>query len=394
MSFPRNPFTPGAGKIPAVMGRRVQIEGQLQDILKRLRSSEPKSHMAFLYGPRGNGKTVLLYWMILQAEREPGQGEKRITVLDLTPQDVKSRDDLSDRIKGAGHRWLPSWWTQSPKIGATGWGFGVSYASGSDKTLRALRSWLARSKNPVLVTLDEAHEANPDVLGEILNAVQHAGLRRPVAVVFAGTPGLAYILSRAHATFWSRERKLPVGLLSPEAAQEVISEPFLSAGLKVDPAALMALAEAADRYPYFLQLYGEAAWKVVEASGGRALSPEHVPLAKQAASRRRNSYYVDRYGEFENNDLELLARDVALEFRKRGGELNPTQLNHLLKNHDGEKAELREFLVSVGYIWRDQEDSTTWTPGIPSLMEFMIDMTPGENIRAKELMPEEDTRST
>ena len=55
-----NPFQPGAGLLPGYMDRRPAIKRPLPDIVDRLRAGQPGPRLAYLYGPRGNGKTVLL----------------------------------------------------------------------------------------------------------------------------------------------------------------------------------------------------------------------------------------------------------------------------------------------------------------------------------------------
>ena len=70
-----NPFQPGAGLRPGYMGHRPAVERPLLDIVDRLRSGQKDPHMAYLYGPRGNGKTVLLRWLAECAHR--GVSQKR-----------------------------------------------------------------------------------------------------------------------------------------------------------------------------------------------------------------------------------------------------------------------------------------------------------------------------
>ena len=52
-----NPFQPGAGLMPEHMGHRPAVERPLLDIVDRLRSGQRGLRLAYLYGPRGNGKT-------------------------------------------------------------------------------------------------------------------------------------------------------------------------------------------------------------------------------------------------------------------------------------------------------------------------------------------------
>ena len=82
---------------------------------------------------------------------------------------------------------------------------------------------MEQNRYPVLFSLDEAHEADPMVLGRFLNAVQLAGDLRPVGAILAGTPGLLDTLAASRATFWSRGENLAVGLLPEGEAHAVLA---------------------------------------------------------------------------------------------------------------------------------------------------------------------------
>ena len=177
----------------------------------------------------------------------------------------------------------------------------------------------------------------------------------------------------SRASFWNRGLHLPVGLLPEDEAQAVLARPFLDANLGVDDEAVVELARTAEDYPYFLQLYGAAAWETTEKSGARRLLPDHVPEAIRATNASRRRYYGDRYDEFFKANALPLARDVALAFRSSRSTMTNATINSLLARHPGEPAEMRSMLNAKGFIWRDTEDR--WTPGIPSLMDYMIEET-------------------
>ena len=236
-----------------------------------------------------------------------------------------------------------------------------------------LSDWLERDRHPVLLAVDEAHETDPVTLGQLLNAVQLAGEHRPVAAVLAGTPGLHDTLSASRASFWNRGRSLAVGLLPEPEARAVLAQPFLQARIEVDDDAVVRLARAADDYPYFLQLYGEAAWDIMKASGSRRLLSAHVPRVIRATNATRRQYCVNRYDEFMKAGALPLARDVALAFRDADAPMTNDGIDRLLSRHAGDPVAMRSLLNAKGYIWRDDDDR--WTPGIPSLMDYMIEET-------------------
>ena len=375
-SMSMNPFQPGAGLLPGYMGRRPTIERPLLNIVDRLRAGQQGSRLAYLYGPRGNGKTVLLRWLADQAKQKGG--EFPIAQVRLLPEHLASSEMLVQRIRSAV-RQTPGIFdnlTVNLEAGTPGVSFKVGSQTRCDPML-GLSDWLEQDRYPVLFSLDEAHEADPVVLGRFLNAVQLAGDLRPVGAILAGTPGLLDTLAASRATFWSRGLKLPVGLLPVGEARAVLARPFLDAGFDAAADAISALARTADDYPYFLQLYGAAAWDAVSAAGARHIRPEHVDAAIEATSIPRRQYYRERYEEFRRANALSLARDVALAFRETNRPMTDSKLNALLARHPGNPSESLSLLNAKGFVWQGDDDH--WIPGIPSLMDYMVDRTAPEH---------------
>ena len=375
-----NPFTPGFGLEPAHMGRRPEVEGALLRILGVLRSRRSGAHAALLYGPRGNGKTVLLNWFEKQA-RGADVGEP-VALVRFSSRDLGSTERMSDAIGLAATQWESLWegLRQTPLTASVSIPvLSVQMGSGVRESSRpAFRSWLAKGDGPLLLTIDEAHEADPEALGDFLDAVQIAGRDRPLAVVLAGTPGVFATLGETHASFWGIWKELRIGLLSDDAARDALSEPFHKAGVETERDTVATLAASADNYPYFIQLYGEAAWDMLAASGERRLHDAHVSAVLDTVRTSRSAYYRIRREEFRRQNLLPLARDVALAFRTASAEgLRFAALTEVLSRHGENPIELEDFLVAKGYIWQDEDDAL-WTPGIPSLMDYMIEQIESE----------------
>ena len=133
--------------------------------------------------------------------------------------------------------------------------------SGGVRNLRAELTARCRRK-PLAALLDEAHTLDLEVGRTLLNASQQVRVDAPFLLVLAGTPGLAAHLGAMDVSFWSRlgEGRLGVGLLSDAAARAALVEPLAARGEGIDAAALATVVEYSQRYPYFIQLWGEALW--------------------------------------------------------------------------------------------------------------------------------------
>ena len=367
-----NPFMPGAGKMPPELGHRPEIEDPLQRILEHLAASKQGAEFAYLYGPRGNGKTVLLTELKLQASKRNVEAtDKPMPVISLLPKNLETVAALEHAVMTATDA-TPSLLKVMQGLSTTlslG-GAGVGLAFGQAGSRSDLAGQMAQS--PLLILLDEAHTAPPKVPGSLLNTVQQVGMDSPIALVLAGTPGLEDNLRAAEATFWSRGEQLLVGRLDPSEALRVIAAPMRAVGVNVDDGIAAGLAKHADHYPFFLQVYGAAAWDAVAKSGTNRLGEAEAREAIDAGAIRRHRYYSDRYEEFRTKGELALAREVAQAFKANGKSLSNRELEDVVADAvlaDGEDPIF--FLRARGYVWK-AAGGGDWEADIPSLMDYMI----------------------
>ena len=127
-SMSMNPFQPGAGLLPGYMGRREGVERPLLDFVDRLRAGQQGPRPAYLYGPRGNGKTVLLRWLANQAKQSGG--ELPIAQVRFLPEHLTSSEMLVPHLRSAVRQTpgLSEILTVNPEAGIPG----VSLKVGSD----------------------------------------------------------------------------------------------------------------------------------------------------------------------------------------------------------------------------------------------------------------------
>ena len=316
---------------------------------------------------------MLLNWLLGEVTHNGGPA-----ILRLVPDDLTSRPALISAV-GTASGCQPLTRNLIDRLGVRPGRGGpeLSFESASGAASRGVRSATNAVGSPLLITLDEAHTVPPDILKTLLDTVQHAGTVSAVGVVLAGTPGLEDMLSGNGTSYWDRGDPLPVGRLDAEEAERVIAGPFERAGIATDDGGAAAVAKGADYYPYFLQIYGEAAWNAVKALGTQRLGPEQADAAILRGNERRQRYFRTRHEEFIQAGARALGRSVSIAFRDAGGCLSERQMEALLRREYGDGLDepgRRRFLRTRGFIWRPG-DTSPWEPGIPSLVDYMISVT-------------------
>ncbi len=378
----KNPFTPGIGKTPPVMGVRPHVDDVLNNVLAELKRTDRKTHetdpdFLYLYGPRGNGKTVQLRNFENQAQ------DSGIRTLILAPGNLQSDDVLVDALAtrlcdtDTGFRKilqnLPLKGELSLNVGVVQGVVGLHRNRTDD-----LQTVLQAANCPLLITLDEAHteDVHPGTLKSLMDAVQIVGrTTQPTVLALAGTPSLKDRLRQTKASYWSRGQLLPIGRLPQSAAMEVVAHPLQDTGIACDMDAIKRLTQVADSYPYFLQLYGRAAFNEAVKSGTMKFGATECAAAIDASRVSRETYYAERLDEFIEDGEPEVARFVARAFRRHGDKMNTMQVKGMLDALDPDRTMARwRFLRHKGYIWEGTAGGI-WEPGIPSLMDYMIEQT-------------------
>ena len=366
-------FTPGDGATPPALAGREQEKAVLTRCLADLLGGASPPHNIALTGPRGNGKTVLLNWF----KRTCRGSEPEVDAVVLTPADIPTGEALIDVLapSSATMKLLPR------KVGVAAVG-SVEWAppSGGTRNLRA--ELIARcGKKPLAVLLDEAHTLDLEVGRILLNASQRVRDEAPFLLVLAGTPGLLTHLGTMNASFWSRlgEGRLGVGLLSDAAARVALVEPLTAHRVSIDADALDAVVEHSQRYPYFIQLWGEALWKQRLVTGTVRLTVAHADAARPHVAARVTDYYHDRYRELEARGLVPAALATAPLFQAGAdATASDQEIDDALASTGADAAArlaAREDLNRLGYFWQPpgQLPPVVWVAGIPSLTTHVIE---------------------
>ena len=358
------------------MAGREPEQALFREVMDDLRSGVPVARLLVVYGPRGNGKTALLRWAKREADADDGLDARW-----LVGSDIPAPGDFVAWL-GPGSR-LRKIAPESDSPGSVSIaGVGVSLRRGDDRPLLLAEALEARAKaKPLLILLDEAHTLKPEVGQRLLNAAQTAGRRAPFLLVLAGTPDLRARLSEMEASFWNRARQLPLGRLDEAAAGEAIRRPLAEDGIGIEDEALAHIVRESHGYPFFVQLWGQAAWDQVRGAGDGG-GPVTMAVVEEAAGEfeaARNRYYLDRFDELDRQGWLGAGREVALAFRDRE-RLPHAGFGKAIRRAapaGGRAAELEAAaaLEHLGFVWKTR-GTPSWEPGIPSLMDYILEHAP------------------
>ncbi len=394
-------FKPGTGVAPPKLaGRGDETKVFERQLLIDLRRGCAPAGDLVLFGPRGNGKTVLL------KDLERRAGGAGIGVLALRPAQLDSLEVLLRTLLQAAptlpdpavpNRWLSRW--KNPlrrgglvlerlRVGAPGLRADLSAISDDELKVHAQHYLSARCRaQPLLVTVDEAHTLDIEIGRRLLNLSEQ--LRAdgvPFVLILAGTPNLEAHLGKMSATFWSRSEIQPIGRLSAAATAQALTEPLGDWSVTIEPDALGKVVDDSQCYPYFIQLWGRALCGVlVEQLHSHTVTAALVEQAAPAVAARCERYYGERYEELKERGLLEAGALVAGCF-EQSEQVHEAALEAALRkglelDAKAATAALDE-MAALGYLWRKTTANDDFEPGIPSLMTHVQ-----ERLRARVALP-------
>ena len=384
-------FSTRAGGAPPLMAGRGYEQGVLAELLGELAQGQPNSLGAVLFGPRGNGKTVLLNAAVADA-----QSRHDIDVVSFTPTDCPTEEKLSAHL-------LEGFEAPQSLSRTVQGGGGVGVAKGqvsrtrttnlpSPSVTSALHERLKRTGKPLVIALDEAHRLQPSVGEALLNAVQQANGQRQSAAIalLAGTPDLIDHIGRMNATFFLHrlgDCLLPMGCIADDAALRAVAEPLRSAELKVSRQAERAIIELCAGYPYFTQVLGRTITESPELSTGCPIPLGDLDDAAHLATRdrflvRRKKHYRRVWSDLRAGKLISCGYMLGKVLQASpDGKMRVDQVERALQagvTHLYEKTaqppdldEARRSLKRLGLLWDPEDAGASYELGIPSFFGFL-----------------------
>lgn len=182
---------------------------------------------------------------------------------------------------------------------------------------RALRDLLvtgsgaarARGSAGVCLLVDELQAAPGADLRTVAYAWQEMQVQPdpPVAALFAaGLPNTPDVLTDA-VTFSERFAFRPLGRLSDAEVVDALTLTAAPSQVTWAPGLVDAVAERAQGYPYFVQLYGDAIWQAAAPEAGTILRHEHLERAEAAVEADAQTMFRSRWAKATPGEQRLLA---------------------------------------------------------------------------------------
>ena len=341
-------------------------------MLDALAADDPPSQGMLYFGPRGNGKTVLLARIADEARGRGMRAER------LPASAFRSHSALCDELQAAAG-------LAGTRIkGAQAAGFGVSLETGSPtKNLwRLLTAWIAAEQSPLVILLDEVHTVQAVVARDFFDAVQEATTQGlPFWLLAAGTPDAPRRIRQA-GTFTERMfEPVPVGRLAREATFRALRTPASHSGLPLEDDATNLLAAESQDYPYFVQLLGSAAWTAAAEADDAKITERSARQGIAATQVRIQQFYAERFEEACGRKIEGALVPLAKRLRQHQGRLGFFEFRPLLaeivaeQSLSGDETWLRETLSDLGVIWRTPAG---WEMGIPSFADYVLGLYAAE----------------
>lgn len=194
-----------------------------------LNSGHPLDQCIVLYGPRGNGKTSLLY--VVEHRRATFCDESKqatnVKIVVVRPEDV-NKASMHELLTGEPE---PIKVTHREKVHGS-----LQVMKGEMQrskrfersTERYSQAFLfATRKQPVLLCIDEAHLLERDLLNDLILGFQTAAVSNaPIGLVLSGTPQLRGHLSSIDASLVTGSEFIRLGRLDEGSATLAMRKPL------------------------------------------------------------------------------------------------------------------------------------------------------------------------
>ncbi|MDQ1663766.1 MAG: hypothetical protein QOJ68_3746 [Blastococcus sp.] len=393
----RNPYAPGAGQRPPELAGRDGELTAFDVVLERIAHGRPERSLV-LTGLRGVGKTVLLNqlrsaaiargWGTGKIEARPDQSLRRpvssalhMALRELGPRhgDQESVAEVLGVLKAFALREAggPSGvaakvrdrWQPGIDVPAT-----TGRADSGDmeidlvELLSDAAGLAADLGSGIALFIDEMQDVQPDEVSAICAACHELSQQgAPLIVVGAGLPHLPAVLSASKSYSERLFRYLRIDRLDREAADRALLAPAGREDVEFEPAALEALYEAADGYPYFVQAYGKVTWDVAASS---PITGADVAMAAPIAEAELAvGFFGSRYDRATPAEREYMHAMAELG-GSAGAAVATSEVAVSLGRKPASLSPARDSLIKKGLVYSAERGSIAFT--VPHFGRYLL----------------------
>ncbi|WP_380170672.1 ATP-binding protein [Kineococcus sp. DHX-1] len=388
MDQTRNPYTPGAGKPPpALVGRESELAAG-RTVVDRTAQGRSATAPIF-YGLRGVGKTVLLKalhtqadaagWLTVEIEGKQEASEQQHTrrrlargLVSAARRTVGRRTALTDTWRRA----LGTISSFSAAAGATGVevSLGVDPSRGRGDTgdaemdleelVHDMVPALQESRTGLGIFVDEIQDLDPSTLSALISVQHRAGQNGwPFHLYGAGLPNVPARLADVRS-YAERFHFVQIGALSAADARAAFADPAAEEGVTYEPAALDRLVAASGGYPYFVQVFGDQAWRLAPGPDEIVLSDAAVAIA-EATSVLDDSLFHSRWNRATPAQKTLMRAMAEDSGRSQIADL----VTRLGKRKPSDLSVSRDGLIKKGLIYAPDRGLLQFT--VPHMDDYI-----------------------
>ena len=152
---------------------------------------------------------------------------------------------------------------------------------------------LRESRIGLGIFVDEIQDLDPATLSALISVQHRAGQNDlPFQLYGAGLPNVPARLAEVRS-YAERFHFVQIGALDPPDAREALADPARRDGVQYEPAALDLLVDVSGGYPYFVQVFGDQAWRL--APGPQVITEDAQAAITQGTAVLDDSLFHSRW---------------------------------------------------------------------------------------------------
>lgn len=388
MTLRINPYTPGAGMVPRYLAGREALLEEAQDTLAYIANGYATRSIVY-YGLRGVGKTVLLTEIenialennIYYEHIEAMENGSFMSSISLYVSKILRKMSVKEKAKqyiDLAKSVAMSFQFFYNKEGETSIGInpemlkaaGIADTGDLQNDLTELLVHLGKVGQKIntgaVIFIDEVQylkDAEFEALMAAIHRCNQLGL--PLALIAAGLPKIAKIAGDIKSYAERLFKFIPVDKLQEDDAKLALTRPASRLGVQYTDEALAEILQQTDCYPYFLQEYGQQAWKYVDKAT--------KTISYEAACAAHNDFIIaldegffkvrhDRASEKELEFMRAMVQCAELPCQTK-------QVAQIMHSSYNRIAPIRAQLIHKGFIYATSRGEISFT--VPQFDKYL-----------------------